>query len=259
MPSKPPSQRHGSAPTRRIIRTGRKFTTTERGYGWHWQKLRPLILAEEPLCRFCKEQGLIAAAEEIDHIDGDSHNNDRENLRPLCRACHLRRTAEDQAFGKHQWRPDWLRPSTIPLVIVCGAPASGKTSYVEQHAGGADLVIDLDVIASGLSGQSMHGWDRAKWLTPAIRARNEMLGDIGRPTDRWPRAWLIASEAKADRRQWWKDHLQPERIVVLETMPDVCRARVRADADRNIEQTCSVITQWWTDYERRPGDEIVRG
>ncbi|HTN60258.1 MAG TPA: AAA family ATPase [Devosia sp.] len=257
MPSKPPSQRRVAAAPR-IQRTGRKLTTTERGYGWQWQKLRPLILADEPLCRFCKAKWLIVAADEIDHIDGDSHNNDRENLRPLCRPCHLERTAKDQAFGKHQWRPDWLRPSTIPLTIVCGPPASGKTSYVAQHAIASDLVIDLDVIAAHLSGQSLHGWDRAKWLTPAIRARNEMLGDIGRPTDRWPRAWLIVSEAKAVNRQWWKDHLQPERIVVLETMPTVCMARVRDDPLRPRERTYEAITRWWTDYERRTGDEIVR-
>lgn len=258
MPNKPPSQRRGLAPARSIQRTGRKLTTTERGYGWQWQKLRPLVLAEEPLCRFCREKGLIVAAEEIDHIDGDSHNNDRGNLRPLCRACHLERTAKDQAFGKHQWRPDWLRPSTIPLVIVCGPPASGKTSFVEQHADSADLVIDLDVIAASLSGQGTHAWDRSRWLTPAIRARNELLGDIGRPSARWPCAWLIVSEAKAGNRQWWKDHLQPERIVVLETMPDVCMRRVREAADRNIEQACAAITQWWADYQRRTGDEIVR-
>lgn len=99
MPSKPPRQ--GKAARKRIIkRTGPKLTTTERGYGWHWQQLRLVILAEEPLCRFCHERGLVVAAEEVDHIDGDSHNNERDNLRPLCRLCHLQRTAQDQAFKR---------------------------------------------------------------------------------------------------------------------------------------------------------------
>jgi len=233
-------------------------TTTERGYGWTWQKVRRVILAQEPLCRFCKEAGRITLAEEVDHIDGDSFNNERENLRPLCRPCHLKRTALDQAFGKHQWRPEWLKPSTIPLVIVCGAPASGKSTYAREHAGFADLVIDFDVIASEMSGQPLHGWDRAKWLTPAIRARNEMLGDIMRPTTRWPRAWLIASEARPDNRQWWADKMQPERIVVIETPPAECMARARADSSRPREQTFEAIGKWWSAYERRSGDEVVR-
>lgn len=257
MPSKPPSAI--SAQHRLIEQAPRKLTTTERGYGWQWQKLRLVILTEEPLCRTCAEQDLYVAAEEVDHVDGDSHNNERDNLRPLCRACHLQRTARDQAFGKHQWRPEWLRPSTIPLVIVCGPPASGKTTYVQQHAGAGDLTIDLDVIASAMSGQPMHRWDRSKWLTPALRARNELLGDIGRPTKRWPRAWLIVSEAKPVNRQWWRDHLEPERILVLETMPDVCMARVREDPLRTQAPTQAAITRWWTEYTRRAGDEVLRG
>jgi 5-methylcytosine-specific restriction protein A len=232
------------------------LTTTARGYGWQWQKLRLVVMQQEPLCRFCKDRGLVRPAEEVDHIDGNSHNNDRDNLRPLCRTCHLQRTARDQAFGKYQWRPDWLRPSTIPLTIVCGAPASGKTTYVQRHRNNADLVIDLDVIASGLAGAPLHGWDRERWLTPAIRARNEMLGDIGRPTDRWPRAWLIISEPKPDNRQWWADRMKPGRIVVLETPPAECIVRARRDSDRRMDRTIEAIGRWWSEYERREGDEI---
>lgn len=99
MATKPP--RTGGPQSRTgIRRSGPKITTTQRGYGWNWQQLRKVILAEEPLCRFCLERGETVAAQEVDHIDGDSHNNDRANLRPLCRHCHLRRTAHDQAFRR---------------------------------------------------------------------------------------------------------------------------------------------------------------
>lgn len=240
-----------------IRRRDPSLTTTERGYGWKWQQLRLRVLADEPLCRFCKDRGIIKPAEEVDHIDGNSHNNDRENLRPLCHDCHQKRTAQDQAFGKHQWHPDWLRPSLVPLTIVCGPPAGGKSTWVKAQAGLSDLVIDLDVIASTLSGEPLHTWNRDKWLTPAVRTRNDLLADIGRMAD-VPAAWLIVGEPQPDRRQWWQDKLKPLTIVVLETTPAECIARTRRDPARAIGSTIEAIGRWWSEYERREGDRLVR-
>lgn len=233
-----------------------KLTTTERGYGAAWRKVRLAALAREPLCRFCYAAGAIVKADEVDHIDGDSFNNDPDNLRPLCRPCHLLRTARDQAFGKYQFRPEWLRPAAIPVTIVCGAPCSGKSSYVARHAAAEDLVIDLDVIASTIAQSGLHDWDR-KWLGPAIRERNRLLGELTKQPQ-CKRAWLILSEASPDKRQWWADTFKPERIVVLETPPAVCMARAKADG-RRVGATREAIGKWWSAYGRRSGDEVVSG
>ena len=46
---------------------------------------------------------------------------------------------------------------------------------MHQHRGVRDLIIDLDVIAAGMAASTLHGWDRGRYLAPAMRQRNEML------------------------------------------------------------------------------------
>ena len=74
------------------------LSSTARGYGQDWRRLRERVLAAEPLCRFCFEVGRITAATDVDHIEPftglhDPRRLDPANCRPLCRPCHMRRTA----------------------------------------------------------------------------------------------------------------------------------------------------------------------
>ncbi len=73
-------------------------TTTERGYGTQWQKLRQLQLNREPLCEECKAAGRTKEGEHVDHIVPLSEGGQHEllNLQTLCAACHGRKTAADR-------------------------------------------------------------------------------------------------------------------------------------------------------------------
>jgi 5-methylcytosine-specific restriction protein A len=71
-----------------------------RRYPASWRVVRIAHLRREPLCRFCAERGVVTAATEVDHIDGDRMNHVPANLRSACKPCHSRRTARDQAFGR---------------------------------------------------------------------------------------------------------------------------------------------------------------
>ncbi len=57
-----------------------------------WRALRLEQLQKEPLCRFCKERGIVTAATVADHIE--PHRGDLEkfwdasNLQSLCSTCH---------------------------------------------------------------------------------------------------------------------------------------------------------------------------
>lgn len=61
-----------------------------------------------------------------------------ENLRPSCKRCNSKR--QNRVLSGYG--------ATIKVLI--GPPAAGKTTYIQQHATPADVVIDLDAIARAL-------------------------------------------------------------------------------------------------------------
>lgn len=53
-----------------------------------WRLLRLAVLQRDGYtCRTCKQFG-----DQVDHIDGDSHNNEPSNLQCLCLRCHSAKT-----------------------------------------------------------------------------------------------------------------------------------------------------------------------
>jgi 5-methylcytosine-specific restriction protein A len=71
-----------------------------RTRGRVWMRIRRRQLRDEPLCRVCKERGLVVAADEVDHIiplerGGTDHPS---NLQSLCTPDHRAKTnAENRA------------------------------------------------------------------------------------------------------------------------------------------------------------------
>lgn len=259
-----------------------------------WQQLRWSILTrDEFTCQKCSRLEGDPSQLVADHRQ--PHRGDLDlfwseaNVWTLCKPCHDRdkqseeRIGFSKAIGRDGWpvddrhpanggkpvsreglgafsHPAWFRPVVVPLTIVCGPPASGKTTYVETHKAAGDLVIDLDAIAMRAHGVRA-AFINTEQLIGCIKIRNEMLGDLMREKAKGTcnRAWLIASEAKPHRRQWWADVVKPGQIVVIETPADECIRRARADAINARSTTVDVvIRKWWTDYRRRKGDVIVR-
>lgn len=160
-----------------------------------------------------------------------------------------------EAEGRAQTHPDWISRSLVPVTLVAGAPGSGKSTLVAARRQVGDLVVDLDLLASMLSGSGLHDWDRGRWLGPALRARNAVLAQLGRRAD-WPRAWFVVSEPDAYRRDWWRLRLGVRDVVVLETPADECRRRLR-ETGRD-PAAIAAVGDWWRDYRMDPRDEVVR-
>ncbi len=69
-------------------------TTTEKGYGWRWQKRRKFYLQAHPLCVECEKEGRTTAATEVHHIIPRSGRgpDEESNLMSLCKSHHSRIT-----------------------------------------------------------------------------------------------------------------------------------------------------------------------
>lgn len=125
-------------------------------------------------------------------------------------------------------------------MLICGPPASGKSTYVRDNAKPDDIVIDLDMIAHS------HGLGRLRpeQATPALlRARNDRLAALAQePPERT--AWVIIGAPTAKLRRWWCETLgvqQGDMVLLVPSMTELQR-RVMRDPDR--KRICDLQLQW---------------
>jgi 5-methylcytosine-specific restriction endonuclease McrA len=254
---------HGPSRTPFGSRSGSeaRLTTTQRGLGAAWRKLRKWILSIEPLCRPCKQEGRFIAATQVDHIipraDGGTDEYP-ENLQPICDDCHRMKTAREDSRPA-ALIPSWLKPSLIPLTIVCGPPAAGKSTLVKERMAAHDLVIDLDDIIETLSLRHRYHWGRSNWITKALRYRNNLLGALSKK--RYTNAaWLIVGAPLATERSRWSQLLVPQDVVVVETAATVCIDRIRRDESRTgvAQSQINAVWSWWNHYSPTVGDKGIK-
>jgi hypothetical protein len=136
-------RRSAETETRRLYKTAR------------WQHNRLAVFARDLYrCANCSCIEADTSKLVCDHVE--PHRGDVEKFwagpfQTLCKACHdgekqkqevaARAAGDDVAGRPASYRPEWLRPSAIPLTIVCGPPASGKSFYVRQHASPSSISI----------------------------------------------------------------------------------------------------------------------
>ena len=79
-------------------------SSTARGYGAEWRRLRAAVLARDNhlcQCSDCRERGRIRVAHHVDHIIPKAHGgtDDPANLQAINRDCHRRKTARERLRG----------------------------------------------------------------------------------------------------------------------------------------------------------------
>lgn len=139
------------------------------------------------------------------------------------------------------------------VILVCGPPAAGKSTWVKERAKPGDQIIDYDEIAQSLGSPDRH--DHPEEIRKAARrAREAMEAEAAK---RAGRTWVIRSLPDAADRQRVAEQLSASQVVVLATPEEECLRR--AAADNRPDWTSEVITSWWRRYTADTTETPTRG
>jgi len=137
------------------------------------------------------------------------------------------------------------------MIVVVGAPGSGKTTYVRERIRRGELVADVDLLFSALTMRPLY--DKPEGLVGAVLSVRDHVIENLRP------AWVISSDASREFRERMRE-VYEARVVVLETPADESVRRLLADPRRDEETDWpGLVAKWWGAYEPDGRDEIVTG
>lgn len=120
------------------------------------------------------------------------------------------------------------------VYIVHGAPCSGKSTYVREHAKKDDLIFDMDAIYSAISLASVH--EQPKRLKPvAFAIRDAIMDQIRIRSGTWRTAWIISSKTQLELER--DADLLGANLIHVDTNIEDCLANLERDpSGRNPEE-----------------------
>lgn len=138
------------------------------------------------------------------------------------------------------------------LVCVWGSPLSGKTTFVQNHAGRSDIIWDWDKIQQAVSLSDSHQEASPQTLRLLLRLRKTFIraaADCGAKT-----AWLICTRPNKYVRDLFGDTAE---YIKMDVSKDECYRRLAADDTRPDKQKMAALIEDFFSkepYEERHND-----
>lgn len=231
-----------------------------------WKRCRDGYLAKRVgedggLCEECHER----PGEELHHIKElrlDNVGNaditlNHDNLMWLCKDCHFTKHKE-AAFKQLSKRRRILKdgvwfdlegqPHRQNTYVVYGPPASGKTTYVQEHRETGDLVVDTDLLMQGLSMEERN-WQTSNLLNVVLDLRDVLYDCIIRKKVDAKNIWIVGTLPKRQQRNDLIERLHAEPILIMKDR-ETCKMQAKKDkARKNKILQYALIDKWFEDYQ----------
>lgn len=130
----------------------------------------------------------------------------------------------------------------MTIRTICGPPGAGKSTYVADHAGPEDLVVDLDEIRTRYSDRETAASVRSLMERTA---RDYQRGDV----------WIIRTLADPADRHDHAARVGADEVIVLATPAE--EATRRAQERDGTTDLVEPITRWWETYSPHDGDTTI--
>jgi len=176
-------------------------------------------------------------------------------LYPGCRNLVKRGFCDEHRYPINYY-PKLKKGFAIDVVMVCGPPASGKSTFVDKNRKDGDVVIDLDVIKSEITGKPLHSRHDELVLDRAIEKRNKTLMELQDATGD-KTLWFIVGGGYTSDRLKWVSLLQPKEIYVMQATIEECFRRIERRKSETEEEQKNAVLRWFDNYEPLPGEIII--